>query len=66
MKATMVLIAAMLAGGLTIAACEDDPECETNADCDEVVCADGIKHKECTEGSCFVAEDCAPANGGGW
>jgi len=63
--ATLSLLLVVGSGAL-VAGCgdENEPECEADDDCAEVVCEDGSKVKSCREGVCFVFEDCD--GGGGW
>jgi hypothetical protein len=51
---------------LTLSACggESDAECEKDEDCQEVVCPDGSKVKQCDSGTCFTLESCE--GGQGW
>ncbi len=61
------LIAALaLALGLVVVSVSNcGSECSADKDCEEVVCADGTKHRTCTEGSCMTFADC-PSKQSGW
>lgn len=59
-----LLVGVSLSLAAAFAGCED-PECEVDADCAEVVCPDLSKHRVCKDDeTCFKIEDC-PA-GSGW
>jgi hypothetical protein len=47
-------------------ACSDEAEtdCAQASECNEVVCPDGSKLRDCVEGQCLTSEACSDSSGG--
>lgn len=53
-----IMIALFSVGLIAATVTNCTSECSVDKDCEEVVCADGTKHRSCQEGVCMTFSDC--------